>query len=319
MLEALIPFLQPPEYTLAENLPLLGTLKLQVFGPLVAVGVILGMQRCIKFANARDIDEQYARDVMFWSLVSGFVISHWVSVIFYFPERVMQDPIVLLQIWNGLSSVGGLFGFMVGVFWFLHKKKQPFLIYVDMLCFGMLVGFTTGRLGCSLVHDHPGLILQDLSHPLSFLAVHGWKGNPDIVRWDLGTLEFLYLVPMVLFMHFVYPWRKADPGRFVGVAALLYGPFRFFLDFFRISDKQYFGLTPAQYFTFAIMGIGVYFTFIRKPKPSDFEWAKESEYKAERARREAEAAAAAGDDEAKDADKDKPVRDDASAAAKLDA
>ena len=200
---------------------------------------------------------------------------------------------VLLQIWNGLSSVGGLFGFMVGVFWFLHKRKQPFLIFVDMLCFGMLVGFTTGRLGCALVHDHPGTLLTG-DHPLSFLAVHGWNNIEAQVRWDLGLLEFLYLVPIVAYMHLGFPWKTARPGRLVGVTALLYGPFRLFLDSFRAEDKTYLGMTPAQYFTIAMLAIGVYFTFLRKPKASDLAWSKESEYQAARkAKIEAERAAEA--------------------------
>ena len=110
MLEALIPFIDIPSYTLAKDLPFLGTLKLQIFGPLVALGVWMGIRRCLTFAKARDIDEGIARDVMFWAIVSGFIISHWVSVIFYFPNRVKEDPMVLLQIWNGLSSVGGWSG-----------------------------------------------------------------------------------------------------------------------------------------------------------------------------------------------------------------
>ena len=76
--------------------------------------------------------------------------------------------------------------------------------------------------------------------------------------------------------------------------ANLYGPFRLFLDSFRAEDKTYLGMTPAQYFTIAMLAIGVYFTFLRKPKASDLAWSKESEYQAARkAKIEAERAAEA--------------------------
>lgn len=270
MLEALIPYLRPPEKLIAD-LPVIGPLKLQFFGPLVAAGVILGYHRCLHYAKTRNIDEFISRDMMFWVLVTGFVISHWVSVLFYFPEDVAANPLVLIMIWNGLSSVGGFFGALVGMFWYLHKMKQPYLIYADMLLYGLLVGFTMGRLGCSLVHDHPGSIV-DASH---ILAVGPWPDGQ--YRLDLGLLEFMYLVPVTLFMHFVFKWKDARPGVFVGTVALLYAPYRFVLDTMREKDKLYLGLTTAHYATLIILAFGIYLVFLRKEKPGDRDWAKDSE------------------------------------------
>ena len=234
------------------------------------------------------MDEFIARDLMFYILITGFVISHWVSVLFYFPEDVARNPAVLLMIWNGLSSVGGFFGALVGFFWYLRKMKQPYLLWCDMLVFGLLVGFTLGRLGCSLVHDHPGAVVD----PSHFLAVGPWPGGE--YRFDNGLLEFMYLVPIVLFVHFVFNWGKSAPGRISGLVALLYAPFRFALDFMREKDKLYLGLTTAHYATMIIFAAGVYLVFIRKPKPDDYAYAKDSERIArERAETEAKQAAAA--------------------------
>ncbi len=287
MLEALIPYIRPPEKLIAD-LPVIGPLKLQVFGPLVAAGVILGYQRCLHYAKKKDVDEFISRDMMFWVLVTGFVISHWVSVLFYFPEDVAANPLVLVMIWNGLSSVGGFFGALVGMFWYLHRQKQPILVYADMLIYGLLVGFTMGRLGCSLVHDHPGSVV-DASH---VLAVGPWPDGQ--YRLDLGLLEFLYLVPVTLFIHYVFDWVKARPGKLVGTVCLLYAPYRFLLDTMREKDKLYLGLTTAHYATLIILSIGLYLVFIRKSKPEDFNWAKDSErIAAEQAAKEAKASAKA--------------------------
>lgn len=270
MLEALIPYLRPPEKLIAD-LPVIGPLKLQFFGPLVAAGVILGYHRCLHYAKAKNVDEFISRDMMFWVLVFGFVISHWVSVLFYFPEDVAANPLVLIMIWNGLSSVGGFFGATLGMIWYLRKMKQPYLVYADMLIYGLLVGFTMGRLGCSLVHDHPGSIVD----PSHILAVGPWPDGQ--FRIDLGLLEFMYLVPVTLFMHYVFPWRTAKPGKFVGTVALLYAPYRFVLDTMREKDKLYLGLTTAHYATLFILAIGIYLVFLRKEKESDRDWAKDSE------------------------------------------
>lgn len=280
MLEALIPYLSMPEKTLVD-LPVIGQLKLQVFGPLVAVGVIIGLQRVLTYAKHKDMDEFMIRDLMFWVLIFGFVISHWVSVIFYFPEDVARNPWLLLMIWNGLSSVGGFFGALVGVWWFSRKHNQPRLALIDPLVFGFLTGFTFGRLGCSLVHDHPGTFVENLPSWLSWLevmAVGPWPGTGGRFRLDLGLLEFIYDVGIAVYFYTIYNWKKdRRPGLLTGYVCLAYAPYRFILDFARgAQDVRYFGLTTAHYATLALFCIGVYLVFIRKERPGDRDYAKDS-------------------------------------------
>lgn len=280
MLEALIPYIEAPEKTLVEDLPVFGDLKLQLFGPLVATGVILGWRRCLHYAKVKDIDEFLFRDYLFWMLVAAFVISHWVSVIFYFPHQIEEDPLVLLYIWNGLSSVGGFFGAFVGMMWFLKKHKQPVIVYADATIFGLLLGWCFGRMGCSLVHDHPGKVVPEGT----FLAVGPW---PDGTwRYDLGLLELMFAVTLMLIVYFVVDWKNKRPGWLVGLVATAYAPYRFVLDFFRAEesarvistpDARYGGLTTAQWFTLAFLCAGIYLLFFRKPKESDFAYAKNSE------------------------------------------
>jgi hypothetical protein len=118
-----------------------------------------------------------------------------------------------------------------------------------------------GRLGCSLVHDHPGSIV-DASH---ILAV-----GPCPTASTASTSacsSSCTLVPIVLYVHLVYDWMKARPGKLVGTVALMYGPYRFFLDTMREKDKLYMGLTTAHYASMLILAFGVYLVFFRKPKP----------------------------------------------------
>jgi phosphatidylglycerol:prolipoprotein diacylglycerol transferase len=132
MLEALIPYIQAPEKTLIDHVPLIGPVKLQVFGPLVATGVILGWFRGVKYAQAKGMDEWFVRDYMWWQILIAFAFGHWVSVLFYFPDQVAENPWVLLAFWNGLSSVGGFIGGTLAIFWFLKKYKEPLLVYGDL-------------------------------------------------------------------------------------------------------------------------------------------------------------------------------------------
>jgi phosphatidylglycerol:prolipoprotein diacylglycerol transferase len=82
----------------------------------------------------------------------------------------------------------------------------------------------------------------------------------------------------------------------------VYGFARFWFDFLRATegdkvaepDLRYFGLTPAQYFAIAIFAAGVWLLFVRKPKPEDLAYAKETDRLAQQ-REKAAAKAAAGE------------------------
>ncbi len=290
-----IPYIVAPQADLP--LPFLAEpLQLGVFGVSVAAGVLLGMQFCLRYAKAKDLDEWYARDQIFWILVFGFIISHWISVLFYFPERVYENPWVLAMIWNGLSSVGGFFGAFIGMHWFARRNKQSVMVYADMNIFGLLIGMVFGRIGCALVHDHPGKIVD----PGAFMAVGPWgcycpeggaasptccPAGQEIYRYDLGLNELLVLLVLAGFVYFLWDWKNAAPGRLTGLVSLVYGPTRFALDFMREDkvtagvgspDLRYFGLTPAQYFSLAFAVVGVWL-LLRKTGPEDARYARDSE------------------------------------------
>ncbi|GEM_PF-265194 len=294
-----VPYFVPPEKTFefGSDIFLIGDhLTLGVFGPLAALGVLLGIAMAVRvYAKKKDLDEWVFRDQIFWVLVFGFVISHWVSVIFYFPEKVAENPWVLLMLTNGLSSVGGFFGAFIGMNWFLRREKQPILVYADGNMFGLLLGMCFGRLSCALVHDHPGKIVE----AGTFGAVGPWpcrcpegralpeccSAAQELWRWDLGLLEFLVILGMTLFVYFVWDWKAARPGKLTGLVAMIYGPTRFAFDFLRESqsgggvgspDLRYLGLTPAQYFSLTFLFAGVWLFFFRKPKPGDLDYAKDS-------------------------------------------
>jgi phosphatidylglycerol:prolipoprotein diacylglycerol transferase len=308
LFEAAIPYITAPERTLAEDLPLIGDLKLQVFGPLVAVGVVLGWKQCLKYAAHKDIDEFLFRDYLFWMLVTAFVVSHWVSVIFYFPHQIKENPWVLIAVWNGLSSVGGFFGAFLGMMFYLKKHKQPIIVYADATIFGLVLGWCFGRLGCSLVHDHPGKVVAEGT----FMAVGPW---PDGTwRYDLGLLEFLFALTLMAFVYGASRWRERRPGWLVGLVVTAYAPFRFGLDFMRADEKaraviptpdaRYGGLTTAQWFCIAFFFAGIWLMFFRKARPNDLAYAKNSERVArEAAQAQAGAKPSAAPDEA---DRKKP-------------
>jgi phosphatidylglycerol:prolipoprotein diacylglycerol transferase len=227
----------------AHAIPIYGSLQLQPFGLLVGTGVLLGAWLCKKRAKEAGIPEKEIQDAIFWAVVPGFIMAHWWTVFLYHTEWLdTKGWVVALKFWEGLSSFGGFFGAFLGMTFYFTRLRKPWLKHAEIITQGLVLGWIFGRLGCTVVHDHPG------NHTDFFLAVN----YPDGPRFDLGLYEFLYtllvLFPVSLIMHA----RKARTGMFLAVVILLYAPVRFVFDFMRVDDRleadaRYLGLTPAQY------------------------------------------------------------------------
>jgi phosphatidylglycerol---prolipoprotein diacylglyceryl transferase len=218
----------------------IGPIRLHAFGILVGMGVVAGSLIAIRRARDYGLGYRLARTSMLWVLIVGFVAAHLVALIPHL-ERVFSDPWLLLRIPRGISSFGGFFGAVLGLFIFCRLYKQSFARFADTLILGFLVGWIFGRLGCSLIHDHPGW------HSDFFLAV----AYPDGSRHDLGFYELLFTVVLFVIFEFVRR-RPLAPGRIALFIGLSYAPVRFLLDFLRAFDVRYYNLTLAQYACIAL-------------------------------------------------------------------
>jgi phosphatidylglycerol:prolipoprotein diacylglycerol transferase len=236
-----LPYFHIPTYKL------FGLIPIQPFGVLVGIALVVGYTLGRRRARLVGLDPNLCADGMVWIVVSGFVVAHLVSVIFYFPERILENPLVLLAVWSGLSSFGGLLGAMIGAIWFFRKRKAPIMKYCDAIVFGFIPAWIIGRMGCTVVHDHPG---KETSFAFAFAFKDG------VVRHDLGFYEMLYAVFLTLVIYALKNVRPFD-GFHPAVMLILYAPVRFLLDYLRVGDATYLGLTPGQYFAVGMFLFGV--------------------------------------------------------------
>lgn len=239
------------------DLPLLGRVSIHWFGILVALGVILGDRIVVREGEKRGLDARDLRYLNVRMVIGGFIMAHLVSVIFYFPERIKENPLVLLNVWSGLSSFGGFTGAAITYLYLSKKEKIPRLPYADVVALGLAVGWIFGRLGCTTAHDHPG------RHTTFFLAVQ----YPEGARHDLGFYELLFTLVMTAIL-FGYARRPRPAGRIIGLFATMYAPVRFGLDFLRATDvarpdERYAGLTPAQWACMGAFVVGIW--LLRRP------------------------------------------------------
>jgi phosphatidylglycerol:prolipoprotein diacylglycerol transferase len=231
----------------------IGNLIIQIWGVFVALGIIVATIFFLKLVKEYCLSKEVTTDLIFWLLLGGIIGSRIFFVLFYEPAYFLINPLVALEIWNGgASSVGGLVGAFMGGLLFIKKRGFSFaeiLPYFDLASISLWLGWGIGRLGCFLIHDHPGK-LSDF-----FLAVN----FPNGARHDLGFYDAL--LAFVIFIGY-YIYRKKLLNIKIGFvfysSFAIYGLVRFWLDFLRArdlvnADARYFSFTPAQW------GILLYF------------------------------------------------------------
>lgn len=263
----MIPYFEQPSFGL-------GPIRIHAFGLMVAIAVLVGFRISDRRCVALDLDRTIGERMNWWLLIGGFLGAHLFAVLFYFPHKVVEDPLVLLKVWEDISSFGGILGAIIGIWLFFALRARIVdttarMMYFDVSAYVFVISLAIGRIGCALAHDHPGVITR---FPLA-ISLAGTDAQAYIRRTyatanradelpppetlsqlgfhDLGLYELLYLAVIVAPIVVLAGRRPRPPGFFLALFIALYMPVRFALDFLRVSDARYAGLTPAQWLALA--------------------------------------------------------------------
>jgi phosphatidylglycerol:prolipoprotein diacylglycerol transferase len=235
-----IPYFEQPKLHL-------GPLTIHAFGALVATGILLAFRLIRKRAPGAGLDPVLAERLAMRIVIVAFITAHIFDRLAYYPRETMADPLSLLYIWQSISSFGGFIGAVIVAFLFMRNQSAGGWRYLDLIAYVFPLAWMFGRMGCTVAFDHPGT-------PTSFFL--GQRFSDHIVRHNLGLYEALYTVLIVLLFRHLGR-QKHRPAFFLGLLPLVYAPVRFFLDFLRIEDARYFGLTPGQYGSLVLVVAGL--------------------------------------------------------------
>ncbi len=253
----MIPYIDLPQFELFGRV-------FQPFGLLVMSGILASYLFARRRARQAGIPARELDSLYLTVAVTSSIGSH-LLYLFYNPAVLERDGwLALLRTWDGMESIGGIFGGALGIALYLwlrpapargRKAAPPALVTADILVQSFVVLWIFGRLGCAVVHDHPGRLTS------FFLGVR----FPDGVRHDLGLDEFLFTLlvwlPLILALH--RSRFGKIPGVFVAAVPAIYLPVRFAVDFLRATDtphpdERWLGITLAQYFCVAALAFSVW-------------------------------------------------------------
>jgi phosphatidylglycerol:prolipoprotein diacylglycerol transferase len=265
----MIPYFPQPGFHL------FGPVTIHAFGAIVAVSLIVGWRMAVARARTKGLDTELFQDLLLYVVLSGFAVAHLYSVLAYFPREAMENPLLLLMFWEDISSFGGFAGGLLGLWLFFRFKAGDADAavrwrYLDVIAYVFPFAWAIGRIACTVAHDHPGAVTTfplgiSLESPeaqayIAFFYREAGRSADlpppaalaKMAFHDLGWYEFLYVSCLMVPAFLAMDRKPRAPGFFVIAFPLLYVPARFFLDFLRIGDARYFGLTPGQHAGIAV-------------------------------------------------------------------
>ncbi len=234
----------------------LGPLQVHWYGIMYLLGFLvawwLGRQR-IRQGRLPGVDANGFGDLLFNCMLGVILGGRIGYVLFYaFPEFV-ANPLMLVRIWEGgMSFHGGLLGVLAASWWWSRKHKLHYFDTVDFVAplvpaglgFGRLGNYIGGELwgkytggGWGVIFPHAEPTLSGVNPAL--LQTQAASGSLDMLARHPSQLYQALLEGLVLFLVLWVASRRPRPRYTIaGLFALLYGCFRFMVEFVRVPDAQ---------------------------------------------------------------------------------
>ncbi|NIO00885.1 MAG: prolipoprotein diacylglyceryl transferase [Candidatus Latescibacteria bacterium] len=245
-----------------------GWFTIHSYGFMLALSFLVGILVASKRARNFGLEPQHILDISVYIILTAVVGSRLLYVAFHLDEY--RNFLDMFALWEGGATLyGGLLLAILASYIYTSRKRLSFLFTADALSPSIALGLAFTRIGCFMsgccfgkVTDLPwgvtfptdcaaGYYSLRIARELSVPAV---KLHPTQLYASLyGLITFLLL--------FLFERRVRKKGGTFGALLVMYGVFRFSLDFFRIYEEDMlvlFGLTLNQVISVGMFLIGIY-------------------------------------------------------------
>ena len=270
----------------------LGPVKIHWYGLMYLLGFgvawWLGRRR-VRAGRLPGVDENGLGDLMFYGML-GVVLGGRIGyILFYNFSDFLQNPLMLFKVWEGgMSFHGGLLGVMVAIGWWARRHRLHYFDVVDFIAplvpaglgFGRIGNYIGGELWGKSTDSSWGVVFpRSLPEPFASmdpvtLRVQFDAGMLDSFARHPSQLYQTVLEGVLLFGAVVWYSCKPRPRYAVsGMFALLYGVFRFAVEFVREPDQQLgylaFGwLTMGQVLSTPLILLGLFLLWKSRSAPT---------------------------------------------------
>lgn len=268
----------------------IGPLSVHWYGVMYLLGFIaawwLGNRR-IRAGRLPGVNAEGFSDLLFYSML-GVVLGGRIGyVLFYAPGAFLDNPLMLLRVWEGgMSFHGGLLGVLIASLWWSRRQRTAFWDVMDFAAPLVPLGLGFGRLGNFIGAElwgkptdgswgvvFPSALPAELAQlpPEALKAMHA-SGALDAYARHPSQLYQAALEGLVLFIV-LWTVSMRPRGRYLvsGLFALLYGVFRFAVEFVRMPDHGVYlawgWFTKGQLLSLPLIALGIWLVLRSRRAP----------------------------------------------------
>ncbi len=247
-----------PGYPLIDFDPVafsLGPLRVHWYGIMYLLAFLAFWALGVRAASRRPWSgwrRENVGDFMFYGMLGVILGGRLGYVLFYGWERLLENPLFALQIWEGgMSFHGGLLGVILAMAWYGRRTGLGFWRIADFVAPLVPVGLALGRIGNFIGGELWGR-QSDVPWAVIFpgsLSAADLGGRTLEEAWRAGLLDGLARHPSQLYqaglegvlLFLLLQWYSASPRPRAAVSGLFlvgYGLFRAIAEAFREPDAH---------------------------------------------------------------------------------
>jgi phosphatidylglycerol---prolipoprotein diacylglyceryl transferase len=223
----------------------IGPLTIHFYALAIIAGILAGLWLLTRRARNRGLDTVIIDDGFFWALIPGLIGARLYHVLTPSPASqfntayYMANPLQIFAVWNGgLGIYGAIIGGLAGISIYAIRRKQPLLLWLDLIVPSMALGQAVGRWGNFFNQELYG---APVSWGIYIDPVHRLPGYVDFERFHpLFLYESLWCLITAILLAVVHH-RLRDRLRNGDVFLLYimsYATIRFLLDFLRLDSHR---------------------------------------------------------------------------------
>lgn len=225
------------------------------YGFFVFLGVMVSYLSALREAKQQKLDVKVFSDIIFWCFIMGLVGARFLFLCVEY-ERFLQSPLAMIFSRSGFVFYGGLISGLLGLYFLTRRYKQNFFKLADTIALVIPLGHSLGRIGC---------FFNGCCYGKPTTSWLGVKFPPDSPAGILGEkviptqlISSFFLIVIFFMLRFIKKKKEFNGEVFLSYL-ILYGIFRFIIEFFRGDPRGHiFIFSVSQAISLAVVGGSIF-------------------------------------------------------------
>lgn len=199
----------------------------------VALGLLAGILVYYLEARKQNVLNENSQYIVLGSLVGGVIGAKLLELLInvkYFPAIISID-----NLFFGKTIIGGLIGGFIGVRIvkkILNITEKKGNIFAPAVALGVGIG----RMGC---------FLRGCCYGKATNLPWGVDFGDGVLRHPTQIYELIFMLGMFIYLELIKD-KVRESGKLFKILMISYFVFRFFIEFIRVEEVAFFGLTAFQ-------------------------------------------------------------------------